>query len=715
VRIGPSSLHATSVIAKGYRRPKFRTDLKVSRQEITGEVAYIVKIPETESYARYGELEFDLLSLADGTRTPAEIAEALVEKHPDSSVDEGDVLQFLDDSDRDLWERSPAERNLALLAKIRDERKGYIGQSNTLYMPVTSWDPDRVLGRLHPYVKWMFTRGFVIFSIFLFIVAAAIIGGDYNRISRDTAAFYSFTSKSFYDIWTFWLVLFVISGIHEFGHGMACKHFGGEVHHMGFLLIYFTPAFYTDTTDQYLFPSVAQREWVIFAGIWVELVSCALATIAWHVLPPGTLWSDLAYKVILLSALSGVLFNLNPLMKFDGYYALAQWLRMDNMREDAFAYARAWLRRTVLRQDVELPAASRRQRRIYMLFTPAAFLYSMTVLVIVALLVKNVFVNHFGSWGYLLTLGVVYLMLRKRLIHLLPALNLMRIRAREHLLGWNMTRTQKATFLAVAGLIVLVPLPTIVSSNFMLEPIRRVEIRPPAPGVVHEVLVRTGERVAEGQTLARLASPTLEEAEVRDQAQLVAVRRELLAAESSGDQTRIGQAEQQTRDAETQLADVQTKLAGLDLRSAIAGVVTTPEVDQKVGLYLHQGQTLAVVADLKQLKARLLVIDRDLQFVRPGSEVKLKLNAYPFHTFTGHVAEIMPAAAAARPIDEHLRPERYGQDLTNYFSVIVTLPNSQWLLREGMTGEAKIYAPARPLAWQMGRGLWRWARTIMWW
>ncbi len=382
----------------------------------------------------------------------------------------------------------------------------------------------------------MFTRGFVIFSIFLFIVAAAIIGGDYNRISQDTVAFYNFSNKSFYDLWTFWLVLCVIGGIHEFGHGMACKHFGGEVHHMGFLLIYFTPAFYTDTTDQYLFPSVAQREWVIFAGIWVELVACALATLVWHVLPPGTLWSDLAYKVILLSALSGVFFNLNPLMKFDGYYALAQWLRMDNLREDAFAYAQAWLRRTVLRQAVELPAASRRQRRVYLLFVPAAFLYSTMVLVVVTLFVKNVFVNHFGDWGYLLTLGVVYLLLRKKVAHLLPHLDQMKIRAREHLSEWNMTRTQKAAFAAVAGLLVLVPVPTTVTSNFTLEPIRRVEVRPPAPGVVHEVLVKTGEHVSEGQTLARLASPTLEEAQIRDQSRLAAVERELLAAESAGDQ-----------------------------------------------------------------------------------------------------------------------------------------------------------------------------------
>jgi putative peptide zinc metalloprotease protein len=714
VRIGPSSLHATSVIAKGYHRPQFRSDLRICRQEITGEVSYVIKIPETESYARYGELEFDLLTLADGTRTPAEIAESLAEMHPDSSVDERDVIEFLDGSDRELWERSPAERNLALLAKIRDERKGYIGQSGILFLPVTSWDPDKLLNRLHPYVSWMFTRGFVIFSFLLFVAAAAIIGADFHRISLDTVAFYSFANKTSYDLWTFWLVLFVIGGVHEFGHGMACKHFGGEVHHMGFLLIYFTPAFYTDTTDQYLFPSVAQREWVIFAGIWVELVACALATLAWHVLPPGTLSSDLAYKVILLSALTGIFFNLNPLLKFDGYYALAQWLRMDNLREDAFAYSRAWLQRYVLRQAVELPAASRRQRRVYALYAPAAFAYSMLVLVIVTLFMNNVFVNHFGAWGYLFTLGIVWLLVRKRLEHILPALRRSVPQVREQLMEWNMTRTQKAAFAAVAGLLVLAPLPTTVSSGFTLEPIRRVEVRPPAPGVVHQVFVKTGERVAAGQALALLVNPSLEQNRINDQARLAAADRMLLAAESAGDQTRIGQAQQQRGQIQVDLASVQSKLSGLTLRSAVGGIVTTPQVDQQVGLFLHEGDTFAVVADQTALKAQLLVIDRDLQFVRPGAEVKLKVRAYPFRTFAGRVARIMPAAAAQRPIDERLRPERYGQDLTNYFAVIVELPNPNGMLREGMTGEAKVYAPWRPLAWQAGRTLWRWSRSLVW-
>lgn len=277
-----------------------------------------------------------------------------------------------------------------------------------------------------------------------------------------------------------------------------------------------------------------------------------------------------------------------------------------------------------------------------------------------------------------------------------------------------MTRAQKATFAAVAGFLMLMPLPTTVTSSFTLEAIQRFEVRPPAPGVVREVMVNTGERVSEGQALARLASPALEEAQTRDRALLAQVQEQLAAAENAGDQTGIGQALEQARQIEADLADVERKLSGLEMRTAIAGVVTTPEVSQKTGLYLHPGDTFAEVADQRELKARLLVIDRDLQYVRVGSKVALKLRAFPLRALTGHVTQIMPAAAQDRPLGERERPKRLGQDLMNYFVVVVELPNPGGELRPGMTGEGKIYAAARPMAWQFSRKVWRWARSQVW-
>ena len=134
---------------------------------------------------------------------------------------------------------------------------------------------------------------------------------------------------------------------------------------MGFLLIYLTPAFYTDTTDILLFDRTSRRQWVIFAGIWVELVICGLSAVVWHFTPPGSIVNDLAYKMMLLSGVQGALLNLNPLIKADGYYALSQFLDIDNLREDSFAFLRVWAQKYILRRNIDLPAASRRQRRIF--------------------------------------------------------------------------------------------------------------------------------------------------------------------------------------------------------------------------------------------------------------------------------------------------------------------------------------------------------------
>ncbi len=119
--------------------------------------------------------------------------------------------------------------------------------------------PDKPPQRIHPYPRWLFTRGFAAFSIALFVLAALIVCGDFTRIRQDTLEFFSFTGKSAYDIWIFWVLLFFVSEIHEFGHGLTCKHFGGEVHQMGFMLIYFTPAFYTHRTDMHMFDRMSKR------------------------------------------------------------------------------------------------------------------------------------------------------------------------------------------------------------------------------------------------------------------------------------------------------------------------------------------------------------------------------------------------------------------------------------------------------------------------
>jgi putative peptide zinc metalloprotease protein len=714
MRFGPTSLQISSVLAKGLRRPKLRADLRISEQTIGGETSYVIKVFETNSYNRYGASEYELLTLCDGTRTPAEIAEELNKRHPDEPLEEAEVLEFLDGVEPAMWEQTLGEKNLAVLARIRDERKSRIDQSNVLYMSFKAWDPDKVLSKLDPYLGWMFTSGFVFFSVVLFIVTLYLLASDWTRIQNDTLALYSFSGKTAYDIWVFWFLILALGGIHEFGHGLTCKHFGGEVHQMGFMLIYFTPAFYTDTTDILLFDRGSRRQWVIFAGMWIELVVCGIATLIWHFTLPGSLTNDLAYKTLLLSGISGTLLNLDPLIKADGYYALSQFLSMDNLREDSFAYLQAWARKYVLRDDMDLPAASRRQRRVYLVYGIVALIYGVALITLSIVFVKNVLVSRLGSWGYPLTGVVAYFLMRKRLRKTLPAVRAWVREKKEEYMAWKVTRAQQVGFLGVLLVVLLPPVPSKVVSDLVLEPGKDARIRAEVPGLVRQVLVRQGDEVKAGQVLALLGNPEIEaDAQVLTQ-QLALADGQVRNAQGRSDPDKAAVAVRERARLQKQLAVAQRKVEALEIRALLDGVVKTSEVEQKAGEYLAAGDEFCQVVNRNQMKARILVRDSELEQVRPGAPVEVKVRPFPYRTYSGSVEQIVPAAAPDRPVAQPQKFERMGQELTNYFAVVMDFPNRDASLREGMTGTAKISGKSYPLAWQAGRGVWRWLRSQIW-
>jgi putative peptide zinc metalloprotease protein len=714
MRFGPTSLKASSVLAKGLRRPKFRKDLRTSEQVFAGEKTYVIKVEETNSYNRYGPSEYELLTLCDGTRTRAEVAGVWNERHPDDFLGEAEVAEFLDGVEPEVWERSVGETNLAVLERIRDDRNSRVDQSNVLYISFKAWDPNRTLAKLNPYMGWMFTRGFVFFSAAMFIAAAYLVAGDWAQVQRDTAALYTFQGKTAYDIWVFWFLMLGLGAVHEFGHGLTCKHFGGDVHQMGFLLIYFTPAFYTDTTDIMLFDRLGRRQWVLFAGIWIELVVCAIAAFFWRFTVPGSFANDLAYKTMLLSGIQGALVNLNPLIKADGYYALAEYLRIDNLREEAFTFLRAWVRRHVFREDLELPLATRRQRRIYLIFGITATVYSASLLVLVLLFVKNMFVTKFGGWGYVLTLGAVYFFVGKNLKNALPHVRAWWREKKEAYMAWKISRTQQVGALGLALLFLVPPIPTRVASDFVLEPGRDAHVRAGVPGAVRQVFVKQGDTVKAGQVLAVLENPDIESgAQVLAQ-QLAMANSEVRLEQARSDPARIAAALQEQERLESEWTIAQQKVDALDIRAPFAGVVATPLVEQKATEYIAAGDELCEVVDRTTMKARILVRDWELEQVPAGAPAQLKVLPYPFRTYAGTVAQILPAAALDRPVARPQELERLGQELTNYFAVVTVFPNPDGSLREGMTGTAKIAGRSRPLAWQAGRGAWRWFRSQVW-
>ncbi len=714
MRFGPTSLKASSILAKGLHRPKFRSDLRISEQTVAGERSYVVKILETNSYNRFGATEYELLTRCDGTRTRGEVAALWNHAHPDDPLSEEEVAEFLEGVEPEMWEQSAGEKNLAVLERIRDERKSRLDQSSVLYISFKAWDPNKTLAKMDPYFGWMFTRGFVIFSVGLFAVAAYFLAGQWPQVQRDTLSLYNFAGKTAYDLWMFWILMFCLGAIHEFGHGLTCKHFGGDVHQMGFLLIYFTPAFFTDTTDIMLFDRIGRRQWVLFAGIWIELVICGFSAIFWRFTLPGSLANDVAYKMMLLSGIQSAFLNMNPLIKADGYYALSEYLRVDNLRDESFMYLRAWARKYLLREDIDLPPSTRRLRRIYMIFGFAAIVYSAALVFLAVVFAKNVLVSKLGFWGYAATVLVVYYFARRALQKAWHQLRAGWREKKEEYMAWKMTRGQQISAVGLALLFLIPPVPTRVASDFVLEAGREAHVRTDVSGVVRQVFVKQGDRVSAGEVLAVLSSPGAEaESGVLNQ-ELALADGAVRLGETRPDSAQLASALQEQRRLHQEAAVAQKKIDSLEVRAPIAGIVTTSNPDQRTGQYLSAGDEFCEVADRTTMRARILVRDWELEDIHAGSQAELKAAPFAFRTYSGTVDRISPAAAADRPVSRPEQLERLGQQLTNYIAVEMTFPNADGSLIEGMTGTAKIAGRSYPVAWQAARGTWRWIRSQVW-
>ncbi|PYS63700.1 MAG: hypothetical protein DMF74_09255, partial [Acidobacteria bacterium] len=321
---------------------KFRPDLKVIRQVQRGEVSFIVKDPVALKYYRFGTLEVSLFKYLDGIRDHSQVAQAL-SAETGITLAGSMVASFVEElKKKELIERSGTEKSLVLLERLRKQRKlkaetGAEGR-DTLYMRFPFYDPDNLYNKIIKHISFLWSRKFLVVYLILFSLAATIIISNLDTVRTGLANLYSFQDKGFRDIAMFIGVLFTIIVLHENGHGLTCKRYGGEVHEIGFMLIYFMPAFYANVTDTWTFESKAAKLWVTFAGAFVELIICSIASFVWYFSTPGYFTHDLAFTFMITAGLSSILINMNPLIRLDGYFALVDYLEIPKLGDDSAKY-----------------------------------------------------------------------------------------------------------------------------------------------------------------------------------------------------------------------------------------------------------------------------------------------------------------------------------------------------------------------------------------
>jgi multidrug resistance efflux pump len=278
---------------------------------------------------------------------------------------------------------------------------------------------------------------------------------------------------------------------------------------------------------------------------------------------------------------------------------------------------------------------------------------------------------------------------------------------------WRMKWWQQGLGVAFVLLLMVPPTAVKVVSDFRLEPGRRAEIRAGVPGLITQIEVREGSALPSGGVITVLHNPDIETHSKVVDFQLRQAAAEMRAAEARFDSGQTALYSQQEQRLEFDQKQAAWKLDQLTLRAPFAGVIATP-IEERLGGYLQEGDQLALFVDRQVMRARVLVRDRDLEDVQKGTRVDLKVQSFPFRTFTGQIEQVMPAASTNRPVTAPDKLERKGQELANFFEVDMEFPNQDGALREGMTGTARIYGKHYPLVWRFGRAGYRWIHSLIW-
>jgi putative peptide zinc metalloprotease protein len=654
--------------------PKLRSDLVLVEQTYRGEQSYIVKDPETRKYFRFRPVEVMVMQTLDGLRNPSEAAAELLESgfRVSASAVEGFAQKL---RSMGLLERTLRERSVLLMERLRAERRRRLNKGifkgDILRLRWSMGDPDRFMDRWLPRLRFFFSRGFIFISLVLFAIYFLVIGLRWPEFSRALADLYLFRMSAG-SLAVFWLTGFAIIAVHELGHGFTCKYFGGQVHEIGAMLLYFEPAFFCNVNDAWTFPELRARLWVTAAGSWIQMVLAGLAAIVWWAANPGTMISEIAQAAVIIGGVTTVLMNGNPLLPLDGYYALSDYLEVSNLRQRAFAYLTWTIKTRLFRMELPEPPADERERRIFLLYGALGAFYIGTVFLAFAATVYGWLDRLLGGLGVAIFVGGLWLMLRSTLREWGQTIAAFWRERRAALAGRNWRPRLLAATVGIVLAGAIIPWSITVTGPFTASPALSIPLTAPDSGLIQRVYVREGTGVTAGMPLIEMRNFDLERAAAATRRRvdsLVAREAQARARNEMGEVSRIG-AERATEEA--RLAGLQLETGALTLRAFAGGIVLTARPESLSGQWVGLGQRVLQLGLADSLEARIALAGAGASLVRRGQPVRLLFYSQAAGAARSQVATVAAASAGGTG------------------AVEVRVGVSAQGRRPGMTGEASI-------------------------
>jgi len=693
--------------------PRLREGVLVRRIVHRHETYVVVKEPTDRKYYKFEPWEEDALRLLDGTRDLAAIAREFDALHPEMDVDEQWMVDYVEGlRQTGLLELDEQEKHLVMMDKLKELRKKRLtSPTSTLFeIEFPLFDPDAAMDRVIPWIRWWWAPWFVFGWVAVFVVVLGFLVRHWDLYWAGFFGLFDPTRNTASDWLGLVLMIFVISMWHELGHALSCKRFGGEVHDIGFTLFYFEPAFYCKIDDAYTFPRLGDRLWAVFGGPYFELMMTSLAMAVW-LTTPAELWlHGVALSVVFVSGIS-VLFNFNPLLKLDGYYALMDWLGVPDLREDSFEYLGNLFKRHVLRLTVPDKAIPRRRRRIYLGYGITAIAYTTLILLALYALARRYLVGWFGPAGYLILFAALAYMMRSKLSKGARFARYFWLDKREALLRGRRPWIAGSVLIALVVLLTVPRTPTRVTGSFVVEPGQRAVVRVTVPGRVADIAVVEGAMVQAGQVVGVLESADVSAEYELASADVERARRLVAEARAAGDLVGAAERDAEAVEAGSRKRMMEDRVSRLALRSPLSGVVTTPDVELARGRFLEEGDELCTVDRLDTVRLALAVSEVDAQQIAVGTPLRLRARAYPGRSLRAEVRSIAPLATPPSE-DEEARLDLVQR--VHVMRVLVEIDNEDGRLRPGMSGKVQFLTRPRSVAGKIWWRYRRWFASIVW-
>jgi len=715
-----------------------RADLEMREQRYHGRLYFVIKDPLSLKYYRFEEEEYALLEMLDGETSADEIVQKFDKRFAPQRITIPELHQFLGSLYRSslVVSQAPEQGKQLNQRRIESEKRERIGKlTNVLAIRFKGIDPDRLLTSLNNWVGWIFSWPAFCFILLLGLTALSLLAIEFDTFSRKLPTFQQFFASEN------WLLLACTMGItkilHELGHGVACKRFGGECHEMGVMLLVLTPCLYCNVSDSWMLPSKWRRAMIGAAGMYVELIIASIATLLWWFSKEGTL-NYLCLNIMFVCSVSTLLFNANPLLRYDGYYILSDVLEIPNLRQKASTILQrklgSWFLGLPTQHDPFLPT---KRQWLFAIYSVASAIYRW----VVALAIFWMLYNVFEPYGF----KVIGQMIAMTAIYGLVVAPLWRLGKFFMIPGRfeKVNKLRAAIAMSVAcgclSAALFIPVPHYVRCDFRVEPRDAASVFVDAPGELQTAYVEPGQRVKAGAVIAKLEDVDTKLAIVQltgEQEELFSrldsLRRRAFYDEVANGQ--IAEVEKGLQAVERQLATLRRNEQRLVLRAPREGYVLSPPPQppqsededvlptwtgrpldvQNTGALLAESVLVCRIADPAKLEAVLAIDQADMEFIAENQQVKLYVDNLPHRIYVSQVKDISYEKMKAAPRNLASKSgglatkndaAGYVTPLSTTYEVATPLNDTQGELYIGATGKARVRVGSRTVGVKVWRYL----------